>query len=250
MSIKAFVAIVVLAMAILTLSCGVQAEETDDLQTDNATAEEKPVSFMFVQNAQSGTLVPVAGGDNLYTLTLMGTSPQTIAFSDRPERVVAQVPTQKFLDGMCFSPNNGPNAALEILEANEEEDVAVVELFDPVYDAASQALKYNVTILEQPDLSYAMFNERADKALPETFGPAALFIDDCADGYMECNHCAKSSIATCGANCDICGSILTGCCWHLGEIKCHGCHSDDYYRNKCIKMFGSRCDKACDECLF
>jgi outer membrane lipoprotein-sorting protein len=81
---RAFVAIALLAMAILTLSCGVQAEETEELQADNGTAEEKSVRYMFVQNAQSGTLVPVAGEDSLYTLTLMGIAPQTIAFSDRP----------------------------------------------------------------------------------------------------------------------------------------------------------------------
>jgi hypothetical protein len=73
-------------MALLTLSCGVQAEETEELQADNGTAEEKPVRLMFVQTAHSGTLVPVEGEDNLYTLTLMGVSPQTIAFSNRSKR--------------------------------------------------------------------------------------------------------------------------------------------------------------------
>jgi hypothetical protein len=237
--IKIGAAIALLAMAILTLSCGVQAEETEEPQTANVTAEEKPVSYMFVQNAQSGTLIPVAGEDNLYTLTLRGTSPQTVAFSDTPERVVVQAPMQKFLDGMCFSPKNGPNAALEILEAAESADVVVVELFDPEYDALNQTLKYNVSILEQPDHSYAAFNERADRILPQTFGPAALFIDDCPDGYV---YCAIDS-------CDnICGSIWTGCCWHLGDIRCHGCHSKDYYSKKCKEKYGSSCARVCDKC--
>jgi hypothetical protein len=240
---RAFAAIALLAMAILTLSCGVQAEETEELQADNVTAEENPVSYMFVQSAQSGTLIPVAGTDNLYTLTLMGTSPQTIAFSDRPERVVAQVPMQKFLDGMCFSPENGPNAALEILEAAENEDVAVVELFDPVYDAANKTLKYNVSILEQPNHSYAAFNERADKALPESFGPAALFIDDCADAYVICVKDETHSYQ--------CGNINTGCCWHFGEITCHGCQSQDYYKDQCEKKFGKGCGNYIeDECTW
>jgi len=248
MSKKMFAAIAVLAMAILTASCGVLAEETEEVQTDNGTAEEKPVTFMFVQSAQSGTLVPVEGEDNLYTLTLMGVAPQTIAFSDRPERVVVQAPMQKFLDGMCFAPDNGPNAALEILEADEEEDLAVVELFDPVYDAASQTLQYNVSILEEPDLSYAVFNERADKTLPENFGPAALFIDDCSDRFMTC---AKSALPPDGDCSDICGTIPTGCCWHFGDIKCMGCHSDDYYLTKCEEKYGSGCgNNICDECLF
>jgi hypothetical protein len=230
--------IALLAMAILTLSCGVQAEETDELQADNVTAEEKPVRFMFVQNAQSGTLVPMAGMDNLYTLTLMGVSPQTTAFSDRPERVVVQAPMQKFLDGMCFSPENGPNAALEILDADEDEDLAVVELFDPEYDSANQTLKYNVSILEQPDHSYTVFNERADEALPETFGPAALFIDDCPDGSV---YCCKDKDDCDDTSNQYCGEIITGCCWHFGEAVCHNCHSFDYYRDKCKEKYGKTC---------
>jgi hypothetical protein len=240
---RIYAAVAVLAMALLTLSCGVQAEETAEIQADNGTAEEKPVSFMFVQAAQSGTLIPVAGADNLYTLTLMGTSPQTTAFSDRPERVAAQVPMQKFLDGMCFSPNNGPNAALEILEANENEDVAVVELFDPAYDAANKTLKYNVSIIEQPDLSYAAFNERADKALPKTFGPAALFIDDCSDSTVNC--CRDKGCF------HKCGSIRTGCCWSLTNFVCSECHRREYYIKRCEEKYGSGCGfKVDDQCFW
>ncbi len=179
MSKKAIAAIALLAMAILTVGCGVLAEETEELQTDEVLDEEKPVTFMFVQTAASGTLVPVDGVENLYTLTLVGVAPQTIAFSDRPERIVVQAPMQQFLDGLGFSPENPPNAAIEILEADEEEDVAVVALFDPVYDNESQTLQYNVSILEEPNHSYAIFNERHDGSLPETFGAVALFIDDC-----------------------------------------------------------------------
>ena len=247
MSKKMFAAIAVLAMAILTASCGVLAEETEEVQTDNGTAEEKPVTFMFVQSAQSGTLIPVEGEDNLYTLTLMGVAPQTIAFSDRPERVVVQAPMQKFLDGMCFAPDNGPNAALEILEADEEEDLAVVELFDPVYDAASQTLQYNVSILEMPDLSYAVFNEQADQVLPESFGPAALFIDDCADSYVSCYTADDPVGGGCGGDC--CGKIETGCCWSWAH-GCTACHSEDYYSDKCAEKYGGSCGKCLKDSCF
>jgi len=237
---KALVAIAFLAMAILTASCGVLAEETEEQQTDNETVEVKPVTFMFVQTAQSGTFVPVEGEDNLYTLTLIGVAPQTIAFSDRPERVVVQVPMQQFLEGMCFAPENPPNAALEILEADEEEDLAVVELFDPVYDNTTQTLRYNVSILEEPDLSYAVFNERHDRALQETFGPSTLFIDDCPDGHVEC---------CCDDDCDAetCGHIDTGCCWKWGE-GCSACHSNDYYLDICREKCGSSYTKNILDC--
>jgi uncharacterized membrane protein len=84
-------------------------------------SKENPVRYMFVQSAHSGSLIPVEGEMN-YTLTLEGVAPQTIAFLDRPERVVAQVSMQKFLDGLGFSPENPPNAAIEILEGDEEGD--------------------------------------------------------------------------------------------------------------------------------
>jgi len=232
---KVFVAIAFLAMAILTLSCEVLAEETEELQT------EKPVTFMFVQNAQSGTFIPVDGEDNLYTLTLVGVAPQTIAFSDRPERIVVQAPMQKFLDGMCFRPENGPNAALDILEADEEEDLAVVELFDPVYDNATQTLQYNVSILELPDHSYAVFNERHDKALPETFGPVALFIDDCSDSWIDCISHESWPYSSCG-------SISTGCCWSWEDCHCVGCHGSSYYADKCKEKYGTKCSWTTDNC--
>lgn len=235
MSKKALAAIAFLAMAVLSVSYGVLAEETEELQP------EKNVTFMFVQTAQSGTLIPVEGMDNLYTLTLMGVAPQTIAFSDRPERIVVQAPMQQFLDGMCFSCDNPPNAAIEILDADGDEDLAVVELFDPVYDAANQTLQYNVSFLELPDLSYAVFNERADEALPETFGSAALFIDDCKDGAVECNKGPYTWS-------EYCGKIKTGCCWDWSDFCCEMCHDPDYYEDACEKKYGSSCITLRDMC--
>ena len=208
--------------------------ETPPGNNDTGQAVEK-VRYMFVQSAHSGSFVPVEGEENLYTLTLEGISPQTIAFSDRPERVVEQVPMQKFLDGLGFSPKNPPNAAIEILEGNESEDVMVVELFDPVYDAANHTLQYNVSLLETPNHSYAIFNERNDTSLPENFGPAALFIDhlSCVDGYCECYHKDGSGS---------CGKFTIGCCWSKHKWWCEQCFSDDHYKRECTDKFGKHCD--------
>jgi len=200
--------------------------ETLPGNNDTEQAVEKPVRYMFVQSAHSGSFIPVEGEENLYTLTLEGVSPQTIAFSDRPERVVEQVPMQKFLDGLGFSPKNPPNAAIDILEGNESQDVMVVELFDPVYNAANQTLQYNVSVLEIPNHSYTIFNERHDESLPEQFGPAALFIDDCPDCYICCYRKDDSCP----------GCYRTGQCWFL---VCCRCNDDDtYYLNKCKDLYG------------
>jgi hypothetical protein len=237
---KVFACIAVLLVALVSMSSIVYASQEGDAKSDlpaaqsgNETqpeeAEEKPVRYMFVQSAHSGSFVPVEGEMN-YTLTLEGVAPQTIAFSDRPERVVGQVPMQKFLDGLGFSAENPPNAAIEILEGNESQDVIVLELFDPVYDAANQTLQYNVSILEEPNHSYAIFNERHDTSLPESFGPAALFIDDCPDCCYNC----------CDSNGDYCGCFVVGCCWHW---PCSPCSS-----HSCKDKFGDKCAHSCGDC--
>jgi hypothetical protein len=237
---KVFV-IAVLLVALISMSSIVYAsQEADDnvksdltaAQSGNETqqeeAEEK-VRYMFVQSAHSGSFVPVEGELN-YTLTLEGVSPQTIAFSDRPERDVGQVSMQKFLDGFGFSPENPPNAAIEIIEGNESEDVIVMELFDPIYDAANHTLQYNVSVLEMPNHSYAIFNERHDTSLPENFGPAALFIDDCPDCCYNC----------CDSNGDYCGCFRVGCCWEWLRL-CSPCSS-----HSCKDRFGDKCAHSCD----
>ena len=238
---KVFAVIAVLLVALVSTSSIIYASQEADnnvksdltaAQSSNETqqeeAEEKPVRYMFVQSVHSGSFVPVEGEKNLYTLTLEGVSPQTIAFSDRPERVVEQVPMQKFLDGLGFSPENPPNAAVEILEGNKSEDVIVVELFDPVYDAANHTLQYNVSVLEMPNHSHAIFNERHDESLPENFGPAALFIDDCEDCYICCYTKDGSNP----------GCYRTGKCWFYVPPGCYPCNDDDYYLDKCRDKYG------------
>jgi hypothetical protein len=243
---KVFAVIAVLLVALISTSSIIYASQEENAKSDltvaqsgnetqqeDAEAEEKLVRYMFVQSAHSGSFVQVEGEMN-YTLTLEGVSPQTIAFSDRPERVVEQVPMQKFLDGFCFSPENPPNAAIEILEGNESQDVIVVALFDPAYDAANHTLQYNVSILEEANLSYARFNERHDESLPENFGPAALFVDDCSDGTCQCAK-SESPLA------DYCGSYSIGCCWDLEALSCYACRSQDHYNTVCKEKFGEDC---------
>ena len=234
---KVFVVIAVLLVALVSTSsiiyasqegnANAKAQNTNETQQEDAEAEEE-ARYMYVQSAHSGSFVPVEGEEN-YTLTLEGVAPQTIAFSDRPDRVVGQVPMQKFLDGLGFSPENPPNAAIEILEGNESEDVLVVELFDPVYDAANHTLQYNVSVLEMPNHSHAIFNERHDESLPENFGPAALFIDDCADDYWSC-HTSDGGF---------CGWIKVGKCWSWHCVCCDWCK--DSYMRECAKKYGEEC---------
>ena len=225
------VIVVIIVLLVLVAFIG-----TSSIAAGESQAVEKPIRYMFVQSAHSGSLVPVEGKENLYILTLEGVSPQTIAFSDRPERVVGQVPMQKFLDGLSFSRVNPPNAAIEILEGNEDGDVIVVELFDPFYYAANKILYYTVSILEEPNHSYAIYNDRHDKSLPKNFSHVALFIDDCPDCWYDC----------CGSDTGhqiVCGRFKVGGCWHWYDpLMCSPCRA---HGDECEGRFGDDCKWEC-----
>ena len=110
-------------------------------------------SFLFVQLAEGGTWMPKPGEDGVFLLTLAGVSSQSIYFSDRPERIVGTVPTEKFLDQLGFTPLNPPNAAVVVQTPEGTRDVLVIELFDPVYtqdfaDGAGDVLTYEARLLE------------------------------------------------------------------------------------------------------
>jgi len=188
---------------------------------------------MFVQSARAGSFTPVTGEDNLYTFTLSDIAPQTIYFSDRPERIVGQAPMQEFLDGLCFSHDNPPNAAIVILEADEGMDVVVVELFDPAYDATNRTLQYTATILDEPNHSHAIFNEQHDGTIPETFGAVSLFIDGCPDVTERCVKIDGT----------VCGDVTCCTCWHWesGCIHMQDCCSIGRCDGNCVKKYGYDC---------
>ena len=68
--------------------------------------------YLFVQPFDGGTWAPKPGAEGVYLLTLTGVAANTTYFSDRPERDAGLAPTQQFLDGIGFAPENPPNAAL------------------------------------------------------------------------------------------------------------------------------------------
>jgi hypothetical protein len=101
--------------------------------------------FLFVQDTQSGSVVPIGGANNdttlsNYTLTLNNVS-TTIAFSDRPQRLLFQIDTESFVNnwttGQDSFESDLPNAAIVLNEGNQKEkkdDIIVAELLNPVYD--------------------------------------------------------------------------------------------------------------------
>lgn len=136
--------------------------------------------FMFVQTAQAGSFMPKDGEEGVYQVTLEGADAQTIYFSDRPDRIVGNLPTDQFLDGLGFSPENPPNAAI-VAQTDAGEDILVVELLNPVWDGAARTLTYDVRVLAdyQDDGLGHLAEQQEGAELPTSFGHTSLFIDDC-----------------------------------------------------------------------
>jgi len=117
------------------------------------------VQMLFVQNAKD---VVMKDG----RLTLIGVSPTTIFFSDRPRRIAGHMHTQDFVlewqkgTGPESFHTDPPNATLSIFAEDEIVDV-VVKLKN--HFLAGGALVYDIDTLEQ------------DVPIPS--GPVSLFID-------------------------------------------------------------------------
>ena len=220
----------------------VAQDATPDPLSDDAT-------FLFVQSAASGTFAanpgagtptaegtPVAGGGGDYLLTLEGHAGNTVYFSDRPERIFGSAPTQRFLDGLGFAPSNPPNAALVTNDENGNEDVLVVELLTPTYDADNGTITYGVNLLSDYEggLDFVA-NRQGDEDLAPTFGTSSLFIDDCPDTDVYCYTRLFAKVGFLGTY---------GQCWSWGELTCNICDDQQGLVDLCNSMYPD-CNNDC-----
>jgi hypothetical protein len=154
-------------------------------------------------------------------LTLNEGFGQTVYFSNRPERKFGAMATPKFFEAMDFN-TVPPNGALVFESVPGEEDVVVLELTAPVYDAAMQAVTYAATVLADYEGLGDALQETPQTAgsLPSRFGAASLFLD---------NGCGQHAIWCCagGVGPDQCynkvGSLSPDFCWNFGDFCCHPC---------------------------
>jgi len=169
--------------------------------------------FLFTQSFDAGTWIPKSEANGAYTLALTGAAASTTYFSDRPERVVGLAPTQRFLDGLGFTPENPPNAALVTQTEGGEQDILVIELFAPSYDAGAGTLTYEAKVLAdygERGLAY-LARQQADYELAASFGEGSLFIDDCPDSLLDGCYFAVNNDWTSTWN--FLGYISSGNCW-------------------------------------
>ena len=207
--------------------------------------------MLFLQTYQSGTITPTEGVDGRFTLSLEAGTGHTIYFSDRPDRLVGTNPTSDFLEGLGFPDDNPPNAALVVETAPGETDIAVVELFNPLYDPVSQGVSYEIEVLAnwQTELEMGLIEEPTDLAtfLP-TFGSAQLFIDDCPDMTMTCYTLDGRTPVAHGT---IDNSEHGGFCYSWGWAGCYPCTPWDpaegvyaHWQNICNQRFPD-CQGVC-----
>src|ERR1700730_14187220 len=119
----------------------------------------KQADFLFVQTAKGMTFDKSAS-----KLTLTGVSPITVMFSDRPERIAANMRTATFVPfwskGKESFLSDPPNADISILEGDQLRQIVAV-LRDPA--------------LQGDDLTYTVKMVQGD--MPATGSDVSVFID-------------------------------------------------------------------------
>ena len=118
---------------------------------------------MFVQTSEDFKVNPKDK-----TLRLVNVNPQTLYFSDRPQRVAGNLTMPAYFDewtnkaGPDNFKNDPPNATLSVYEgSNKENTLAVIEISDPVMEGKDLIYKYKVI----------------EGEMPKVGGATALFID-------------------------------------------------------------------------
>jgi hypothetical protein len=211
------------------------AQEATPAPTEGAGGQKG--EYLFVQSFESGTIAPKAGAAGTYTLTLAHGLGQTLYFSDRPERVVGAAPTPQFLKGLGFSADNPPNAALVVEASPGDEDIAVLELYNPAYDEASHTATYDVKVLEewQRTLSLGFAEAPTDLAqLAPAFGAAHLFIDDCPNDIIRCTRLDNLTTPVVFDNQPFCWNYSVCMpCEPGGNVKGDRCQTYQYWNQQC-----------------
>src|SRR6476469_2322588 len=147
-------------MISLPSTIGVSAQKAiidKDADTSNSGANETAatgnnnmteVKFLFIQGAESGSISKV--NTTASTLELNDVSDKTILFSDRPDRIVSSTNTTDFIGNWSMGGPNSfaadpPNAAIVLDDEKQKQDIAVVDLYNPVYNPETKTLKFDIT---------------------------------------------------------------------------------------------------------
>lgn len=230
----------------------VYAQDSTPAVTPVVPSDGHGPATLFLQSYKQGSIAPKNGKEGMYTVILEQGLGQTIHFSDRPDRTVGATATGQLLQVLGFPDDNPPNAALVVDAGEGELDIAVVELFAPVYDEDTGNATYDIKVLAAwADTMDLGFHETpADLAmLPATFGSAHLFIDDCPDAVMHCKNVDSGEVVG-----EISNSDHDGYCYSYFNVACLPCApawdyqgngNSEYWHGQCAERFEECADNAC-----
>jgi hypothetical protein len=172
-------ALMAAAIAIAVAGCG--GGDEGGSSDSVASSSPPPGGELFTQNTHTGSLQPIPGMDDVFTLTLDQPAPDVTVFTDRPVRSASTESLAGFVDqwdqrGFAQDP---PNAALVLDQEPDNSDTAIFKLADPSYDSAGGTVSYTATHVTGGTSSLPS-DEHVDP--PPTFGDAHLFIDPSGGG--------------------------------------------------------------------
>ena len=145
--------------------------------TASPTISNDLISFLFIQEAQTGSCIK--DGNGTMTITLNGVRSDTVYFSDRPARVSGVIDTTLFDRSSLWSGSSSPNAAVMLVNAPTTNDTIIVTLSNPRYDKANATLVYTATMVpEYHGEGLKTYEQFADPGVAEQFDRVMLFIDN------------------------------------------------------------------------
>lgn len=157
--------------------CPVAEPASGATVSGSSTPDSGLISFLFVQQGQGGSLVK--GTNGTMTLTLTGVRPETVYFSDTPNRISGEISTGLFTSSSLWNATSSPNAALMLAGAPAANDTVILTLSDPQYNRTSATLQYSaVAVPDYQGEGLLAFRTFADPGVPEHFDQAMLFIDN------------------------------------------------------------------------
>ncbi|MGD1836103.1 MAG: hypothetical protein ACPKQO_10325 [Nitrososphaeraceae archaeon] len=163
----------ILVLLLSTLSVLIIASTLYSIYAQEENVADREPDFLSIQRAQSGSISKI--NTTNYSLELKGVSDNTISFYDRPNRIVKTESTSNFIGNWTATnwserisnfATSVPNIVLIVDEPEGQQEITIIELFNPVYDLDKESLKYDVT----PDNATSI-------DLPSEFGKSTLIID-------------------------------------------------------------------------
>jgi hypothetical protein len=162
-------------LASLASACG--AADPQPAGAPSAKGE----GFLAVMQAAGGRLEP-AEGEGAMRLTLENVAPRTLAFTDRPQRVAAEVDMRRFVERWNAEYQGAPpNAALSIAGDGDRPQVVVLEVSSPSLEGRD--VRFAARSISPAGARRAGLRPPSGGGPPEEFEDATLFVD--AGGLMQ-----------------------------------------------------------------